>query len=46
MDLENHLHLEELKKLVNPESIIPTSIVTQDGLNDLEAENCRLVLLW
>ncbi|TLQ07278.1 tRNA uridine-5-carboxymethylaminomethyl(34) synthesis GTPase MnmE [Marinilactibacillus psychrotolerans] len=38
MDLENHLDLEELKKLVNPESIIPTSIVTQDGLNDLEAK--------
>ncbi|GEL66541.1 tRNA uridine-5-carboxymethylaminomethyl(34) synthesis GTPase MnmE [Marinilactibacillus psychrotolerans] len=38
MDLENHLDLEELKQLVNPESIVPTSIVTQDGLNDLEAK--------
>lgn len=38
MDLKNHLDLEELKQLVNPESIVPTSIVTQDGLNDLEAK--------
>lgn len=38
MDLENHLDLEELKQLVNPGSIVPTSIVTQDGLNDLEAK--------
>lgn len=38
MDLENQLDLEELKQLVDPDSIVPTSIISQEGLNDLEAK--------
>lgn len=36
MDLEKQLDLDHLKTLVDPESIVETSIVTQEGLNTLE----------
>jgi tRNA modification GTPase len=36
IDLENRLDLDELSELVDKESIIQTSIVTQEGLNALE----------
>lgn len=38
MDLENKLDLIELKKLVDPKSIVYTSIVTQAGLTELEGK--------
>lgn len=38
MDLKNELDLTELQALVDPESIVGTSIVTQEGLNDLESK--------
>lgn len=38
MDLENKLDLNELKKLVDPKSIVYTSIVTQAGLTELEGK--------
>lgn len=38
MDLKNQLDLNELKTLVDPESIVYTSIVTQAGLTELEGK--------
>lgn len=38
MDLKNELDLTELQALVDLESIVGTSIVTQEGLNDLESK--------
>ncbi|MCC5890819.1 MAG: tRNA uridine-5-carboxymethylaminomethyl(34) synthesis GTPase MnmE [Alkalibacterium sp.] len=38
MDLENKLDLNELKTLVDPASIVYTSIVTQAGLTELEGK--------
>ncbi|WP_208560536.1 tRNA uridine-5-carboxymethylaminomethyl(34) synthesis GTPase MnmE [Marinilactibacillus kalidii] len=38
MDLETKLDMNELNQLVDPASIIQTSIVTRDGMNDLEAK--------
>jgi len=36
MDLENKLNIDELQTLVEPKSIISTSIISQEGLKDLE----------
>lgn len=36
MDLENNLDIDSLQTLVEPESIISTSIISQEGLKDLE----------
>lgn len=41
-DLENKLDLEDLKTKVDPESIVQTSIVTQAGLDELEAKIAEL----
>ncbi|TVP90502.1 tRNA uridine-5-carboxymethylaminomethyl(34) synthesis GTPase MnmE, partial [Alkalibacterium sp.] len=38
MDLDNKLDLNELKTLVDPSSIVYTSIVTQAGLTELEGK--------
>ncbi|GAA0360075.1 tRNA uridine-5-carboxymethylaminomethyl(34) synthesis GTPase MnmE [Alkalibacterium iburiense] len=41
-DLENQLNLDDLKEKVDPESIVQTSIVTQKGLDELEAKIAEL----
>lgn len=42
MDLENQLDLGQLKTLVDPETIVETSIVTQAGLDKLEEKIAEL----
>ena len=41
-DLKNQLDLDDLKEKVDPESIVQTSIVTQRGLDELEAKIAEL----
>ena len=41
-DLENRLDLDDLKAKVDPESIVQTSIITQKGLDELEAKIAEL----
>jgi len=36
MDLENRLDIDELQSLVDPNRIVSTSIINEDGLGDLE----------
>lgn len=36
MDLDNHLDFEKLKQVVPPESIVTTSIISDEGLSELE----------
>lgn len=42
MDLENRLDFDELKTYVDAESIVQTSIITEAGLNELEAKIAEL----
>ncbi|SFC73833.1 tRNA modification GTPase [Alkalibacterium subtropicum] len=42
MDLENRLDFDELKTYVDADSIVQTSIITEAGLNELEAKIAEL----